>query len=680
MKQYFSQPGQLPIFQPRTGTHKTTTTPAGSVYVQALEKQTQENDTLRDEYYKALIKQKNEEEKERSKKWTDALKTSTGILGLAATKKKQDRKLIKDAQQAERLAQIKRDRNEREYDEKLEDGKDNKYGEAVGYPYNTEDYEKWKVAEEANSAESAKKQNLIDISEHNDKNPTDNDVLNALDLQRKAKNEVRIWHRQIGDDYPSFLANAESTLVIKHPNTGREYVLSNALSLEEYQFGLIQIGNLYLEDKELESETEGTGGIDPFLLKRTGSLRAMRVKNDEFEAQWVKNRRTELKASRDLHLQNDLINGIIEGNVTTADIEKYLLENKSDVDPDKIHEAGHEWLAQVILANDDITPEMIEKLDPTDKVIVPNEIVLNAFDQRNALKHQERLTNLKNEIIAIATPENVGEYLSHAELQSHIDKYKLLSGGDVPKELLNLPYKEQEQDQGIVKSLKERIANRDPTLTPDDANDIVNTKLKSDLKLEIERRIGDQKSDRDAFIKVMVNEKLRVTDINTAQTPKGFNYERNARAAYTKVYNTMRADGATDAQAKREAEKTVVEGLGLHEKDKFKDTPWAEFASVPSHPTNSINKTRALMKKGNEQASEMLNQTTPWEGEEAVIKESMRFIKERTVSPPAYYKAYAPFITKLPDGSVGTPVNIMRYRLKSLGLIDDNGMPLPEDS
>ena len=73
MKQYFSQPGQLPIFQPRTGTHKTTTTPAGSVYVQALEKQTKENDTLRDEYYKALIKQKNEEEKERSKKWTDAL-------------------------------------------------------------------------------------------------------------------------------------------------------------------------------------------------------------------------------------------------------------------------------------------------------------------------------------------------------------------------------------------------------------------------------------------------------------------------------------------------------------------------------------------------------------------------------------------------------------------------------
>ena len=86
------------------------------------------------------------------------------------------------------------------------------------------------------------------------------------------------------------------------------------------------------------------------------------------------------------------------------------------------------------------------------------------------------------------------------------------------------------------------------------------------------------------------------------------------------------------------------------------------------------------MKKGNEQASEMLNQTTPWEGEESVIKESMNFINKKEVNPPSYYNAYAPIIKTLPDGSVGTPVNIMRYRLKSLGLIDDNGMPLPEDS
>ena len=148
----------------------------------------------------------------------------------------------------------------------------------------------------------------------------------------------------------------------------------------------------------------------------------------------------------------------------------------------------------------------------------------------------------------------------------------------------------------------------------------------------------------------MVREKINLTDLSVVLTPKGFNYQRNATAAYNRTYNNMRADGATDAQAKREAEDVVKRGLGLHEKDKFEDTSWAENAPVPSHPRNSINKIRALMIKGNDQTSEMLNQTTPWEGEEAVIKESMRFIKKRTVIPPEYYKAYT-FITKLPKGS-----------------------------
>jgi hypothetical protein len=218
-----------------------------------------------------------------------------------------------------------------------------------------------------------------------------------------------------------------------------------------------------------------------------------------------------------------------------------------------------------------------------------------------------------------------------------------------------------------------RRKNRGEELTAADLEGINDPKLKAELLAKLPKG-GVTQEEMDRFITPYINQKTQETDNDTAKTGKWRAYQDNARLEFRKVYAQARAAGAEHSEAIRAARDAVLKGLELGEQG---DSPWASWGGV-TQDVNEVNSLEQVKKGLNANASNMLNSKKPWVGEERHIREAINYVNGDAVDIPLYYRQF-PSIVKLPNGKVAVPINIMKYRLKALGLLK-NDEPLPEDS
>ena len=260
-------------------------------------------------------------------------------------------------------------------------------------------------------------------------------------------------------------------------------------------------------------------------------------------------------------------------------------------------------------------------------------------------------------------------------IQDYKLRHNIKDDSLLPQELRGYGTQQAVLDETIERDFYRR-KNRGEELTARDLEGISDPELKAQLLQKLPQ--GGVNEDRmKSFITGAVVQKTKETDLRVDKTLKYRAYMDNAEIAFRRAYATARANGASHDEAETAAMDVVNRGLGIGPYQQDGDTNWASWGGAlqdPSEVTN-LGTTKAAIVKDRVGT---LNSDKPWQGEEPHIAEALKYLNGDVTSMPSYYRLF-PSIKRLPGNVVASPINLMKHRLKVLGLLK-NDKPLPEDS
>ena len=229
-------------------------------------------------------------------------------------------------------------------------------------------------------------------------------------------------------------------------------------------------------------------------------------------------------------------------------------------------------------------------------------------------------------------------------------------------------------DYDINYNLEQRVLKGE-TLKPSDLDGIKDYDMKKKWLKELGG--GIDTSRRDKIVQGYVDAKTQNTLGDAGRGLEWRAYEDNAVLAYNSAFAAAKATGANQAEAHTAAIEAVTTGLDIKNPN---NTSWSTFGAVEGQTRDSGDRRNlGLAKSALAKNPSLLDSDKPWIGEEPHIAEAVKYMQGSNDQKnlPVYYRNF-PSLRKLPDGTVATPINLMKYRLNSLGLLKDN-KPLPED-
>ena len=292
---------------------------------------------------------------------------------------------------------------------------------------------------------------------------------------------------------------------------------------------------------------------------------------------------------------------------------------------------------------------------------------------RQIADHKAQYTNDASNIAAEAA-ERKTPYTEEEKwkLVQDFKKRHRLTDAQVPNELKNLFTSSTVPDADLDRELTERYI-RGESLKLSDLSGFGSIDMKKKWAEKITGSGVDQET-RDWFISAAVSQKTQETDLEKAKTIKWRAYQSNALAEYNRVFLAEKGTGATDEQAATKAREAVIKGLDLGKPD---DSSWAHYGAASHGLDAKAQLGRAQKALGADIT--LLDSKEPWEGEEPAIRDAIRYFQRTKTNIPVYYRNF-PGIRTLPNGKAGDPMNIMRYRLTSLGLMKEGELELPSDN
>ncbi len=260
-------------------------------------------------------------------------------------------------------------------------------------------------------------------------------------------------------------------------------------------------------------------------------------------------------------------------------------------------------------------------------------------------------------------------------IQDYKLRHNIKDDSLLPQELRGYGTKQGVLDETIRRDFIRR-KNRGEELTARDLEGISDPDLKEELLQKLPKG-GVNEEQMKSYITGAVVQKTRETDLRVDKSLKYRAYLDNAEIAFRRTYATAVANGADHNEATTAAMDAVNKGLGIGPHKVDGDTNWASWGGAlqdPSEVTN-LGTVKAAILKDRVGA---LNSDKPWQGEQPHIAEAIKYLNGDVTSIPSYYRLF-PSIKRLPGNVVASPINLMKHRLKVLGLLK-NDKPLPEDS
>ena len=224
-------------------------------------------------------------------------------------------------------------------------------------------------------------------------------------------------------------------------------------------------------------------------------------------------------------------------------------------------------------------------------------------------------------------------------------------------------------DDQIDWDLKRRKA-RGESISVADIQGIDDPDLKEEWLGKV-NEAGINTTRRDTFIIGKVNSKTLENDGNKDKTDTWRAYKDNATIAFNKAFAEAIANGASAEEAFTAGQDAVTDGLDIG----GNDLSWSRWGRsvYGSDEVRNLGLAKSALAKD----PGLLSSDKPWVGEEPHVKEALRYINGDVLNMPIYYRNF-PQIKRLPNGKVATPINLMKHRLNSLGLLKGDE-PLPED-
>ena len=279
--------------------------------------------------------------------------------------------------------------------------------------------------------------------------------------------------------------------------------------------------------------------------------------------------------------------------------------------------------------------------------------------------------------------------LSKSYILDYMQSTGITNHRDLPESLKRLSYSGQEEDLAIDARLSHRHYTLNQQITMADLRGIQDERIKkkwldiAKLGTGLRSTGGGVGSSTyaDRAIKSVVTAHTMEQDVDPSnRSPKWVsNYEQASRH-YNALYNSLKAEGASDIDAHREAIKSVEttmttpvpmdDGKG----NIVKRMPWDQRQPSGFNRQGAIieNKVIASITKN----KDILQQTTPWEGEQPHLDAAAKYlIKSRrgdAVAFPEYYRRMARKLGLNPE-------RLLLNRLTSTGALKEGEIKLPEE-
>ena len=260
-------------------------------------------------------------------------------------------------------------------------------------------------------------------------------------------------------------------------------------------------------------------------------------------------------------------------------------------------------------------------------------------------------------------------------------RFGITDESKLPENIKSLAYAGQEEDIEIDKRLKAKVYGRGESISMNDLKGLQDENLRKKWMQIVKGGSGlDQEgvSQRNNAIKAVVNNHTSEFDGSKDKTSRWWANYHQAIPAYNQAYNAAKikdpaisdldahgiAMDAVNAQMKLPAIGPDGKPTGRFQ--------WDELPNYaqPSYVQEAQNARNAILKDPN-----LLNSDQFWPGEQKYIQQAIKY-KQRTSQGysealPEYYRMF-PYIKMSPD-------KLLLHRLKSLGILKDGQIVLPED-
>ena len=335
-----------------------------------------------------------------------------------------------------------------------------------------------------------------------------------------------------------------------------------------------------------------------------------------------------------------------------------------------INEGEAEKLRKTVFKAHDGTPQTIEKYWPN-----VNKAILNGVRTYQTAQANEYTENAKarNEYLAyqiVSKRDQQDEPVTIDQIQADNQEYATKSGQLDPRlwpeTLKNRKYVGIADDVMLDAQL-DFLKNNGGVISLNDIAEFANPDFKSKWRKHI-ANTGGKPDSRKTYLDTVVNEHFDNKLGRPLDTEDYLHTMRAAQKAYNREYDKVLKDTGDHELASQEAELAVNKLLA---QDRAGEIDLTRRVLKPySNPLTDYAETLAAFSKD----PTIINSDKPMPGEEGHIDAAIQYLSGQRVAFPHYYTKLASAVSKT------GPQELIRNRMRSLGILKENEMRIPEEN